>query len=114
MRRFDWLVAAGVAGGSVACVVLPAVLRVPFAQMFRDFGAEADLPLLTRLALSGWCGPVLALPSAVALAVFLFTRRRVWAAIALTASACGLAAGLVGFLVAMYLPIFALAQKVRP
>ena len=82
--------------------------------MFHDLGSADDLPLLTRIVLFPGASVALATPALIAFVVaFLgrqpLARRRTW-----IVAAFGL--GLLGMalcLVAMYLPIFSLAGRIK-
>src|ERR1700722_10068597 len=74
----DWVLTACAVGGIVALVVFPMAAQRSFASMFQDFGSQSKLPLLTRFALSGWFGPLLAFPAVCSLSGLLSVRRRRW------------------------------------
>jgi type II secretory pathway component PulF len=105
----DW-VALAVAGFAILGLLAFPVGR--FAAMFRDF--DAALPPLTRFVLLPWSRVVMALPAVACLALGFRARhrpsaRRTWFAVAFV----------VGFLaavlclIAMYLPIFAIAEAIK-
>lgn len=107
----DWI-GTLVAGATIASLgVLP---LAGFGGIFRDLGSTADLPLLTRMALMPGFTLVLALPAAASLALAFRARsrlsqRRTWivAAFILGCLGHGICA------VAMYLPIFTIAGKIK-
>jgi len=107
----DWI-GTVVAGCSIAAMVLFPVGS--FGAMFRDLGAREELPLLTRMALSPWFRVAFALPAVAAIALGLraprpMAQRRAWIAVAFVLGGVGL--GLC--VVAMYLPIFEIAGKIK-
>ena len=104
------IVTAGL--GAVGLFLFP-LASGPFAAVFKDLG-NADLPALTRIALSTWfplslgaivsCGAVLGLRGGGSLA-----RRR---ALILGSSVLA-AGGVIACVVGMYLPIFSLAGAIK-
>ena len=108
----DWIGAALAGAVALALGLFPIVGRA-FGGMFEDLGARAALPLLTRLATSGWFPPALAIPAVAALALAVrpgpLGPRRGLVVGAFLLGAAGLATCLVG----VYLPVFALAGAVK-
>jgi hypothetical protein len=111
----DWIAVSLSALVVVALFAFPFTVARSFARMFADFGGE--LPVVTRLALTPWAAPAMALVAASPTAI----------AVAVPAKgSLGLRRGLVvlGFLLAvaalalamyaMYAPIFELAGKIKP
>jgi len=86
-----------------------------FAGMYRDMGATS-LPLLTRLALRPWLGPVFAAAPAALVILAIWKNRRLSLglrrALVVVAFCLALAAGAI-VLYGLYLPIFELAGAVR-
>ncbi|MCU0695838.1 MAG: hypothetical protein MUC96_04820 [Myxococcaceae bacterium] len=94
-------------GAVVAALLLRLLVAPRFVGLFADFGGE--LPWLTRLFLTRWVGPASSLVGAVA--VIAVGRRSFVGGIV---AGCALIVATVSvFLVAMYLPIFALAGRIR-
>lgn len=93
-----------------------AVLKLApnFAAMFADFGKPTALPAITQLFLTGWFPFALALaPLATVLAgVAIDAPRNLRLVLVLLSGVMTLALP-AGFLIAMYLPIFSLADQVR-
>ena len=93
-----------------------AVLKLApnFAAMFADFGSPSAMPAITQLFLTGWFPFALALaPIATVVAgVAIDAPRTMRLVLTLLAGLMTLALP-AGFLFSMYLPIFALADKVR-
>ncbi|MDX2013023.1 MAG: hypothetical protein SFW67_22705 [Myxococcaceae bacterium] len=93
---------------SVAAALVLRLLVAPrFAAMFADLGGE--LPWLTRGFLTQWFGPAAALAGACG--VIALGRKTLVGGI--VAGCVLLVATVSVFLVAMYLPIFSLAGRVR-
>ena len=113
LTSLDWGLLAVALLAIGLLVIVPLLLQPHWLQMFRDFGSDAALPPFTRFALSPWFGPTLALPGFVALVGALCVRRRGWVVATLVACSLASAAGLTSFFVAMYLPIFRLAEQIK-
>lgn len=107
----DWI------GTIVALAAIAGLALFPisgFRSTFHDLGSSEDLPFLTRVALVPGFPLMLALPAVLSLAMGVRTRvqlrtRRTWivAAFGLVCLGFALCA------VAMYLPIFSLAGKIK-
>jgi hypothetical protein len=98
--------------GAIGLFLFP-LASAPFGAMFKDLG-NAELPLLTRVALTTWF-PISLGGLAVACA-FLgarlrgsLSRRRALILVAVIAAAGGMIACVIG----MYLPIFTLAGSIK-
>jgi hypothetical protein len=107
----DWIGSVATAAMIVALMALP---LGGFREMFRDLGGTETLPALTRLALLPGFTLVLALPAIASLAVGLRSARglshqRKWIAAAFVLACLGQAT----CVVAMYLPIFSIAGKIK-
>ena len=108
----DWIGVVITGFETLALLLFPLVGR-SFARMFADFGGE--LPALTKLVLTGWPPICFAIATALGLALGLrpaskLQRRRAWVVGAFVLGGLGFAA----CLVAMYLPVFSIAEAVRP
>jgi NhaP-type Na+/H+ or K+/H+ antiporter len=116
-RRLPTGTDAWLTGGSLLVLLVialgPRMVQQSFAGMFRDFGAAQDLPSLTRFALSIWFGPAVALPGALASIRSLFAPRRSWPLAAIIISVTLFFLGLALLLIGLYLPIFAIADKIK-
>ncbi len=109
---FDW---AGVAFAGLTIARLVAFAGADWKTLFRDFGSLGELPLLTRIFLVPWVRIVPALLAAASLAMGFRSRRRqaqrriwIWGAFIIAL------VGLALYVVAMYLPLFTLAGKIKP
>lgn len=105
-----------VGGIAASFCVLEAVgmvgLQPTYLSMFRDFGAE--LPLLTRVFLQPVTPLALGLLPTALVVEGIVRGRSEGAQLARTIAAIATAAGLLlGFLVAMYLPILELAGQIK-
>lgn len=93
---------------------LLAVLKITptFKAMFADFGGE--LPVLTRLMSTGWLAMTLGSTPLVAVAVGILAKARAGTRSLLTGVAVLLGFAMPAlFLVAMYLPMFSMADAVK-
>jgi hypothetical protein len=110
----DWIGLVVVVPAVVFLLAAPLVVTPGFAEMFASFGSDSSLPAITRLVMSWWLPPVLAVvPVALVLAAItgrrsLGTRRL----LGVVAFLCG-AAGAALYLVGMYAPVYAIAGAVR-
>jgi hypothetical protein len=98
--------------GAIGLFLFP-LASGPFAAMFKDMG-DAELPLLTRVALSAWFPiglGVVVVAGAVAGARGggPLSRRRAL----ILVSAIFAIGGMIACVIGMYLPIFALAGKIK-
>jgi len=107
----DWI-GTLVTGAAIAGLMLFPVGS--YRKIFQDFGSPQDLPLLTRIVLSPGFPLVLALPALVSIGLGFRERRRVSRRRTWVVAAFGLAClGFAVCVVAMYLPIFTLAGKIK-
>ncbi len=112
LTALDWIAVAGVGAGALFCFQFPFLIAPRFAKMFADFGGP--LPDLTQLGMTIWFPLLLGLnPASVAIHALsgkhsLGKRRLLIVAAFLMAL---VASGLC--LAAMYMPIFALAGKIK-
>ena len=109
---FDWALALGAGAGAVGLFAFP-ILGSAFAGMFRDLGSEAQLPLLTRLAVSLWFPPLLGVLVAIATArgirgALPLVRRRLWILGAMVFAGVSIGLCVIG----VYMPIFTLAGNI--
>jgi amino acid transporter len=111
LAALDWI---GLGAAGLLIVRLLAFGFGGWQTMFRDMGSLDELPWLTRVTLLPWVPPVLALPVVAAVVMFWRCRRkqrgrRRWllAAVVLGCVAFAMC------IVAVYLPIFTLAGKIR-
>ena len=107
----DWLAMAFVAVTIVWLAVLP---LGSFGAIFRDLGSPSDLPLLTRIVLLPGFTLIAALPAVASLTIAVRARRKVakrrtWIAAAFVLACVGHGV----CLVAMYLPVFTIAGKIK-
>jgi hypothetical protein len=107
----DWI-GTLVTGSTIAGLMLFPVGS--FRTVFHDLGSPQDLPLLTRIALFPGFPLILALPALVSFALGLrprhrLSQRRMWIVAAFSLGCLGSAL----CVVAMYLPIFTLAGKIK-
>ena len=113
LTALDWIAFALTEIMGVVLVVLMPLLAAHFMSMFQDLGA--NLPVFTILAVKPWLGPVLgllvaamgALGALPILGLSLGARR----ALIVTGFLLGLVSGVLWF-VALYLPIFQMAEAV--
>ena len=108
----DWIAVVLAAGGALVLIAL-APVGGSFAAMHAHFGADLELPLLTRCVTSA-AGPlVLAAPPIAALATGLRARdlgaRRVGIVVAFVLALAGIALCFVGY----YLPLWEVAGAIR-
>lgn len=113
LTPFDWLGACLAGLPAFALLAFPVQGR-RFAAMFADFGAQKDLPVLTRLAVS------VSFPVALGLLVVVLIGAGVTLRAPLAARrACIIAGFVLGVgafalcLVGLYLPIFSLAGNIK-
>ncbi len=102
-----------VAAGSVLLAALEVVLVQPrFLKMFAEFGGE--LPILTRLALSPVVMLVLGLLPAVLAGLAMLAKPGANTRVAMLVASLILSlTTALGFVVAMYLPLFRVAEAIR-
>lgn len=108
LRPTEWI-AAFLAGAAVVYLAayFPLVAAPRFRVLMHEFGAP--LPLFTRIAISRWFAPSLALPPAAALALAIMRKRPLLIAAAFLLGVSAVAACMYG----LYLPILEMAGKIR-
>lgn len=97
--------------GFAWAVVAVAVLQPNYTQLFADFGGTMPTP--TRFFLSAWVPPLLALPGPAVLGWALARRAaQPWRLAAYGVVGLFSLVQVVGFMVSMYLPLFAVERLI--